>query len=942
MPVAGFTNVANAPPWNVGVTPNLGRHFIVSANAGSLTLGSVTGTGTLTLDGNRTIGATEHAGNRGGIIVEDAGTLTMRPGSTIMNGRATNGGGVLVNGTGSTFTMTGGTVGHATNNAQANIAQRGGGVWIGDGARFYMQDYTPSGGGAAVPGTGVIVRNEATGAGVFHVGEPQSSAFNSGGGVYLAEGGTTTFTLSRGDILLNRGTGGGGVAISDGTFNMSGGLISENRGDCGGGVRVRGGIFNMTGGTISDHTIRNTSNLPSQEGGGVQVDLGTFNMHGGTISGNHSNHGGGVHVRFHTSAFNMHGGTIVNNEDVQTGGGGVRVVVGATFTMHGGDIRGNTAPVGGGVVVSGRSSLDNGNLQSVFTMTGGTIGGTIAAHANSATVNGGGVWVGNGAVFNMNQGGGGANPVTSGTISRNTATGANGRGGGVYVTGTASIFTFNQGTIGGDPENDLGNRAYLAGGGVHVANHAQVIMNNGNIRGNSTTSTTTPNSRGGGVQVTHGATFTMHNGIIEENSAWSGGGIDMGFAAGYASNASATLTVNGGSIRRNTASFGGGVMVGTVPSTSVSTFNMTGGYIYENTAAIAAGVGSSNSYHPGSFNTTTMTGGHIRGNRAIGSPTLDLSGLVVSSPGFGGGVIMAEGSIFNLNGGTIGGNLPAHRNIAHYGGGVVATHGGVFNMQSGHISGNEATTTNLGSTITGSGFGGGVWLGDFLDIDEPGGTFNMYGGTIGGAAAANANTAVHGGGLYLDDGILNLRSGTNKYITRNTATFGGGVFVGQNATMVSNAGSSGVRITHNAVTQRGGGIYSAVAEYGDPLTRLSGPNMAYHNLTLTGIYFNNNTAGHRESPPSNALAVMTTAAWISLSTSIHPFNNYDINFIGEFGLPLTGGLGSTGWPIMLSIVGAMFLVVATVTIVAVKKRRVAVVGDGFVKDGQVHRFTKVR
>jgi len=749
MPVTGFTNVANAAPWNVGVTPNLGRHFIVSTNPGSLTtgnltLGSVTGTGTLTLDGNRTIAATEHPGNRGGIIVEDAGTLTMRPGSTVMNGRADSGGGVLVSDPGSTFIMTGGTIGHATNPTQGNQAINGGGVHVTSEATFYMQDYVYIDGNnqeQTITGTGRIAGNSAIGTTPILTG--------NGGGVDVTGNGST-FNMSRGTIENNTSDihGGGVNVMNFSTFNMSGGHIRNNEASTGVG------------------TIGN--------GGGIHLHNGvTVNMSGGIVGDDNSNYG-------------------------------------------------NIGNAGGGVVIS--SNIVEGSVFNMLAPAEGEAPPRI---------------VGNTAYSDaVNQGGGGIeiwqNPNAL----------------------SPSIFNMYAGII-------ERNYAYH-GGGVYV----------------------------------EGGTFNMHGGIIQDNRYNpSGGDILYGGGVKFGNTAAVNFTMTGGIIRGNRATQGGGVRV-RVAAPNIAHFIMSGGYIYRNEA--------------------TTNGGGV--------------------------YLINTNASFTMTGGVIGGTTPAHANTATNGGGVWVGGGAIFNMNQGGGGANPITNGTISGNTAQDG-GGGVFVGGTNT------TFNMYSGTIGGTAATYANSAPAGGGVMVDSGIFNLRSTNTKLISRNTATFGGGVWVGANATMVTNPGSSGVQITNNAVTQRGGGIYSAVAEYGNPLTRLTGANRAYHNLFLRDVLFTGNTAGHREFSPSNALDVMPRPVedWMSLSTCVHPFNNYDINFIGEFGLPLTGGLGGAGagWPVMWSITGTMLLVTATAMIVVVKKRKVTVVDDGvvedgFIKDGKMHRFTKLK
>ena len=949
MPVTGGIGI-NTPtqaPWGTPAPPiNLHRHFVVEGAAAHLRLGAV-GSGDLRVDGNAAINNTGH---RGGIRVE-SGNFTMQVGSQIFNCRAVNGGGVHV--TGGIFTMTGGIIGHETDDTQANNASRGGGVWVGYGATFNMNQ-----GGVAPNFTnGRIVRNLGSAAGVHDVGEAINSAFNSGGGVYLA-GDTTTFTLNHGDIALNRGDGGGGVAISGGTFSMAGGTISENLGNAGGGVRVRGGTFNMTDGAISDHTTRIGGILPPQEGGGVQIDLGTFNMHGGTIEGNHSRHGGGIHARFHTSAFVMHDGTIRNNEDVLLGGGGVRVVVGASFDMHGGYITGNTATTnGGGVVVSGRSAPANGNQVSAFTMTGGTIGGSrgcldnCLVHVNpldcdpdlgnTAVNGGGGVWVGSQASFIMNQGGGGANPVTRGTITGNTAQ----NGGGVHVSAAATalitdgIISRNRaisvGAPGGGNQTGTGGGVFLTGSGTTFT------MNGGQIYENIA-NTITQGRGGGGVEAVASAVFTLNQTnnaipteIFHNYALNSGGGVNIH---------STTMHMHGGRISRNgtdnTADYGNG---GGVAVNGSSTMHMHGGIIENNVGRIGGGlflytstaymhpdaiIRDNASTHPGGgvavysgFAGVTnaahfrMYGGLIHNNGVQNHPieSICAQGLPMPNPAGvgtlnntprGGGVATGRHlGTFEMRGGTI------SNNQATYGGGIAL------------ILGSNATINPMGGGApliynnTATNDGGGVHISGIENraavaaADHIASFFTMNGGTI------DNNTATrNGGGIFIANDTVTVTVGGSPTIRRNQATLNAGVSITDNTANATgsgiiNGGGGGVYITENgrltatsttitgneAPNGMGGGIFTEDhGNYPNPLTINPAPgnNTAIHfrNITLNAVQFSGNSADFLAIPPANVLppnnplAVLpnidfnTTTPALPNAGYHHPLNNFDINF----------------------------------------------------------------
>ena len=257
-----------------------------------------------------------------------------------------------------------------------------------------------------------------------------STAFT--GGVLVGSGGTQ----SASDKTINCG---GGVYVNGATFNMTGGTITGGTAQHGAGVYVTAsGTFNMSAGTITGNT--------AESGGGVYIASGSFTMSGtAEISNNKATNssasGAGVYMA--GGKFEMSAGTISNNQ--ATGNGGGVFMSHGNFTMSGGDIKGNSAVNGGAVYLNSDDCT--------FTMSDGTIGGTESGNGNTASVNGGGVYIVSGATFNMSGG------MISGN---NTASGTNHWGGGVYVVGK---FTMS-GTA-----TISGNTSSSHGGGVYVGHN---------------------------------------------------------------------------------------------------------------------------------------------------------------------------------------------------------------------------------------------------------------------------------------------------------------------------------------------------------------------------------------------------------------------------------------------------------------------------------------
>jgi hypothetical protein len=187
----------------------------------------------------------------------------------------------------------------------------------------------------------------------------------AGGTLVMEDKAVITGNYNAQTNLGNLSVFGGGVNIA-GTFTMNdGAIISGNYGMFGGGVHVVYGTFTMNGGTIEENTAWGS-------GGGVCVNEAVFIMEGGTISGNT------VEAE---SAFLIPGGVGVS------GGGGVYVL--GTFKMNGGTISDNTVPPspsfisggGGGVLILSKCKVDDKDVPSTFTKTGGTITGNTVAGA---------------------------------------------------------------------------------------------------------------------------------------------------------------------------------------------------------------------------------------------------------------------------------------------------------------------------------------------------------------------------------------------------------------------------------------------------------------------------------------------------------------------------------------------------------------------------------
>lgn len=181
------------------------------------------------------------------------------------------------------------------------------------------------------------------------------------------------------------------VWVRFGTFNLYGGTLDGSGAVSNvNGVAVavpKNAVMNMYGGTIiggkTNYAINKTTGAAQNSMGGSISVAGTFDMYGGTIRDGYAtcyynrnkgtySQGYGGNVLVIGGTFTMHGG-IIENGKAEGGGGNVYVTVKGTFHMKGGTLS------GGQVLKKGKNG---GNLvvgtNCTFTMSGGTITGGVS------------------------------------------------------------------------------------------------------------------------------------------------------------------------------------------------------------------------------------------------------------------------------------------------------------------------------------------------------------------------------------------------------------------------------------------------------------------------------------------------------------------------------------------------------------------------------------
>ena len=524
--------------------------------------------------------------------------------------------------------------------------------------------------------------------------------------------------------------------------------------------------------------------------------------------------------------------SVFENCTAQTDGGGLyhnRSAEGSAFTFKDGSFQNCTAIVNaGGAIYTGAKivTLENGSILD-----------------STSKANGGGIYI---------------NPSTASfdgcTITGNSVTNSDSKGGGIYQGGGATVY---QNSIITDCE-----AAY--GGGIYQADGTSVYQNN-IISDCEAVS-------GGGIYHSSG-TAVYHSGIISDCDAVSGGGwydsgtfyILGGFISGNATNgggiyqSSGTINQYGG-IVGGTATANGGAVYKT------STYNVGSGTYDDVEYADGASIGgliTLNDTVDNEQTTKTVTSSAVNGGgvyNASGILTLNAGGSIGSeetgedgeilytatASGDGGGVYVAggavkiyDGVITNCQAAGNGGGIyhtstGGNNDIFFYGSdstakiqNCLATNGGGVYLNSNTLNMGEKDNTSFGTiencraTVNGGGVyaasgtfnlrntsvikscvadgnGGGVY--------HAGGTFAFYGGNIiQNSASENGGGVYHAGGTFsmTDSGAVIGGSEGNG----NTANIGAGIFVadGQTATFNDNTAKT-LEISYNHALSYGGGI----------------------------------------------------------------------------------------------------------------------------------------
>lgn len=492
--------------------------------------------------GPTSAGLPPNQGDGGGFHSTGPGIFVVNGGQVSGNIAAHQGGGIF-NGLGGSMAMTGGRV-------RGNYASRG----FDDGATVN------AGGGIFNAGNLTVTNTEID----RNVAASNGSRLGLGGGIENASAGATRLT----DALVDRNSAGVGGGVHNSPppgvsfLEVQRGRIELNEALQSGGGIANSGRLIVAGATIHGNHAR--ADVVGQGGGGIFND-GTADIRATFITNN-----GAFSANPSTDAL-ASGGGILNGPDGRLTVLDSSIMFNVARREGGGvaDFTGDSEVPLNSVFMAGVFLQSN---QAFWTDTGrggglSSEGGTIvmfrnAVIANTASLDGGGVWLDGGATLQMDET----------TVSSNQS---GGDGGGLYLQGTAQIRTslIAQGSAranGGGIWTNSGltlvnstvgqNRSRLSGGGVYVASDEgtfeSVLIANATIARNRADfePTDADTGTGGGLFIGGGEDVTLHNTVVALNIVGAGtsppfddikGLLDAGSSFNFIGDGTGSSLVNG-------------------------------------------------------------------------------------------------------------------------------------------------------------------------------------------------------------------------------------------------------------------------------------------------------------------------------------------------------------------------------------------------------------
>ena len=600
-----------------------------------------------------------------------------------------------------------------------------------------------------------------TNTGTDKIGMITGGYAGNGGGIYVNK--NAKLILLKGTIEKNnaRDDGGGIYVENGGTLIFDGGSVcGNNAGEDGGGICVCGTLETSeyaTGGFID-------SNSAEKTGGGIYVnDDGVLSLKKATVSNNTAKNGGGLNV--HMQNDSTIDDCVIKENRAGEDGGGLRLnSKGKSLTITDTDIRENKTNNGDG----GGICLCYGSIN----MTG-TDAEKCSINNNTSQNDGGGVYVSKNTSFN----------ATNVTISTNIAA----AGGGIRNKGTTQLSDC---IIESNHAED-GN-----GGGVRNDNEITVI--GGKISGNETQG----DYNGNGIYVDKNSEISIGGSLVVKDNGQSnkediylreGELLQLSTALAEEARIGVTLSLDGDGL----GVFTSGYKENNPDIKPDKIFFSPEGYsVYQDDNGEAF-LGSSWKALQDELNTSesiTLTCDHIAGPKetALQIPKnkkveIDLAGHTLNrnrhnKVGSGHVIEVQKGATLTITDSSESKSGMITGGWSDFGGGIYVHGNGNLFLNGGTITKNKANVDGGGIYMGGDSElilnggtvsdnyayynGGGVYTKNQLTVDEDSPTVSTVTGNVSGG---------DGGGIYVDDGKINLKNATIFYNTAGKR--GGGLYL---------------------------------------------------------------------------------------------------------------------------------------------------------------------
>ncbi len=621
-----------------------------------------------------------------------------------------------------------------------------------------------------------------------------------------SRGGGNNITFSGIDIIDGTPVGGSDECFAADAADGGGVRIDYLGAFCGG----PGGADNVTfnGSSVGTANPGGIGNSAAGNGGGIATQGAALFLDGSTVANNHSiiGSGGGIFATAGIVAVQQASLVDHNQADGGSGGGGIFVSSPEQSTTATDCLASGAAALTQALCVNASTVSNNtsSNLGGgVESLSGAAIFDTAKVTNNHAINGGGGIYAG--SVVAVQQ---------SSQIDNNHVT--TGSGGGIDTIGTGESISgldcIANGAAGGavtlalcvDTSTVSSNVAGNSGGGVATQIGA-AIFNHATLASDSAT------NNGGGIFSTSGIVAFQRSSTLTNASAKAGGGIyttsidasTTGVPLDCAGK-NISLCVNNATIDGSQASAGNGGGIALVPGAGNQTTTINKGTI-----------GSL-----GAANTASGNGGGVFAGACNGTCTLTINNATSidhnQAGGDGGGIDNLD---FNLSStaSTISNNTAGGR-----GGGIANFSNSPQALTIGAAAlGLAADCSTVASQIianTATGNGGGIFF------QSPNGSAHMTinntcVGNLNTGGAAEGNSALNGGGIYLDncsapDCVTTI---TDSFVQSNQATTDGAGIALESSGAVVAAGAKQASLTidtsevsHNMASGRGGGLFNDV------------------------------------------------------------------------------------------------------------------------------------